>query len=396
MTVITTDLLSKEGARIFHNKAVYCKLMNKDHQSDFNGPIKTGTSVRVRRPSKWSIRSGNSFTTETALETYNTLTIGDPKGVDTTFTNDEMNLSLDNMSERIIKPQMSRLVAGVDSDLMNQGANVAQTYQNAASTSLAYADVINMRARMVEQALPQGEELYLFANPTDQVQLLSDTKGLFQNSNEIGGQYTSGMMGKFGGFNWVETNLLDTITPPATDVAGTVNGTVANGGTNLVVAGFNAAEVIPKGAVVTVAGVYAVNPETKKTLTTLAPLRVTASVTLSGGAGTLVVQPMYDSTDSRQNVSAMPQDTVVVTVVGTAGTAYNQNLATHKDAFTIAFVDQEVPNGTDNASKSTVDGMTLRFVREWDFDANTWKSRWDVQYGGCGLMEPWSGILSNF
>ena len=116
----------------------------------------------------------------------------------------------------------------------------------------------------------------------------------------------------------------------------------------------------------------------------------------SNAATITLTEAIYDSTDSRQNVSALPADDAVVTIVGTASTAYKQNLAFHKDAWTTAFVDMELPKGIDMSAKETYDGITLRFAREWDFDSNTWKSRWDVQYGGCPLRSEWSGILSNF
>ena len=398
-TVLTTDLVTKEGARILTNSLSYSKIMNRDFESKFKGPVDTGTSIRIPKPAQWPVRkASNTFSSKPMIETYSTLEIGAPDGIDTTITQAEMDMSLDNFSGRVLNTQMPRLASSVDGTLINLGAKYAKSYQSAASTSLAYTDVAYLRARLVEQCLPKGEQLHMFCNPIDQVQLLGDTKGLFQNSNEIAGQYVDGMMGKFGGFNWVETNMLETVTPPA-DVAGTVNQptAVVNGASTLDVDAFGATDVVPASAIVTIAGCYAINPETKATLPHLKPFRLDSATTMVSNAGTFTfTEPMYDNTDSRQNVSALPADGAVVTIIGTASTAYQQNLGTHKDAFTIAFVDMDVPNGTDLASKMTHEGVTLRFVREWDFEANTWKSRFDVQYGGIDFRPEWSGILSNF
>jgi hypothetical protein len=390
--------VGKEGMRLLHNNLSFVRSMNNDYQSDFSGAVKPGTSIKVRKPAQWKIRSGASFSSETFVEQYNELTMGDEKGVDTTITSKEMSLSLDQISARKIRPQMSRLASEIDSEHINKAAKYALNYRASAGTNLAFIDAVAMLGQMSSLCMPD-ETPFLFVNPTDQVHFLSDTKGLFQAQAQLSEQYLKGRLaGTYGGFQPIQTNLLGLITPPA-DVAGAVTTTVANGGVAIVCKSFGDAQVIPEGAFVTCAGVYDVNPETKQVLPTLKAIKVlNAETTGTGGSAgvvTLDIEALFDDTDSRQNVSALPQADAVLTILGTASTAYRQNLAIHRDAYTIAFADLDIPEG-ETAHKETMDNITLRYIQQYDIGTNAYKSRWDVISAGCPLRNEWSGILSDF
>ena len=79
-----------------------------------------------------------------------------------------------------------------------------------------------------------------------------------------------------------------------------------------------------------------------------------------------------------------------------ADTTARQNIAFHKDAFTMATADLTLPKGTDMASRQNFDGISMRFVSDFDITDGSIKSRFDVLYGyqvlrsefGCVLQEP--------
>ena len=77
-------------------------------------------------------------------------------------------------------------------------------------------------------------------------------------------------------------------------------------------------------------------------------------------------------------------------MVGNASTAYAQNLAFHKDAFTMAFAKMIVPQGTDKAVQKTYDGFTMRYVRDFDTTNAKMIDRLDVYYGTCALYPEWA------
>ncbi len=71
----------------------------------------------------------------------------------------------------------------------------------------------------------------------------------------------------------------------------------------------------------------------------------------------------------------------VVKVNGGANEAYDQSLAFHKDAFAFVSADLQLPRGTDMASREVMDGLSMRFVRDYDVSDDKFKSRFDVLYG---------------
>ena len=59
----------------------------------------------------------------------------------------------------------------------------------------------------------------------------------------------------------------------------------------------------------------------------------------------------------------------------------DQSLAFHKDAFAFVSADLEMPKGTDMAAREVMDGLSMRFVRDFDIGDDLFKSRFDVLYG---------------
>ena len=87
------------------------------------------------------------------------------------------------------------------------------------------------------------------------------------------------------------------------------------------------------------------------------------------------------STGAKQNVSALPVTTAAIVWTGNASTAYGQCLAYHEDAFSFVSADLELPKGADMASRQRFEGISMRFVRDWDAINDDWINRVDVLYG---------------
>ena len=56
----------------------------------------------------------------------------------------------------------------------------------------------------MDNLTPQSKQWLLRINTQDNVDMLVDTKGLFQSSTQIARQYTDGVLGLAGGFVWAE------------------------------------------------------------------------------------------------------------------------------------------------------------------------------------------------
>jgi hypothetical protein len=61
------------------------------------------------------------------------------------------------------------------------------------------------------------------------------------------------------------------------------------------------------------------------------------------------------------------------------------NIAYHKDAFTLATADLEMPKGVDFAARETYDGISMLIVRAYDINNAQFPCRIDVLAGWATL-----------
>jgi hypothetical protein len=68
------------------------------------------------------------------------------------------------------------------------------------------------------------------------------------------------------------------------------------------------------------------------------------------------------------------------------------NIAMHEQAFGLAYVPLEMPQGVDFAAVETDPdtGISIRIVRQWDINSDKFKTRADVMYGWAPLRPEWA------
>jgi hypothetical protein len=151
------------------------------------------------------------------------------------------------------------------------------------------------------------------------------------------------------------------------------------------VTGLGAGGTVAAGDTFTIAGVFAVNPQSRQSTRVLRQFTVTAAATADGsGNATLSIFPAINTAASNQQyqtVSAGPANAAVVTWDVAAGTQYTVNLAYHKNAFTLATADLQMPEGVDFAGRRNHKGISMRIVRQYAIGTDTFPCRIDVLYG---------------
>jgi hypothetical protein len=323
------------------------------------------------------VRTGANLSTQDTAETSTTLQVATQKGVDVTFTSNELTLSLDDFSDRILEPAMSVLAANIEADALNMALDVYNAVNNVGS-AITFNKALAARKLLVDNLAP-GSDRTLLLNTQDNLDLVDGLKGLFQDSTEISKQYREGLVGRTAGFGTIYENTLLANQTTGTALSATtytVNGANQTGSGVIVATG---STTFKKGDIVTFAGCNRVHPETKVDTGVAQQFVVTADY--AGGAGTLAISPAIATSGATQNVSASPTNGGAVTKVGGASAIYKPSLAFHKDAFTFATADLILPGGVDFAAREVFDGISMRIVRQYNISNDTLPCRLDVLYG---------------
>jgi hypothetical protein len=220
-----------------------------------------------------------------------------------------------------------------------------------------------------------------------QVELVDELKGLFQDSSEIAKQYREGIIGKTAGATWFQSSRI----PLTESLASSTSFNITSYGTNtLSISGATASEVINKGTQFALDGVFAVHPESKKTLSQSYYVTAQDDLTLDGsGLGTLNIAAsvVSASSDPAQNISG---EATSMTVMSQSKA---KSLVFHKDAFTFATADLRVPKGTDMAARETYDGISLRLISDYSITDDTFGTRADVLYGFKTLRPEYAAVV---
>lgn len=378
-TILTPDMITKDSLRILHENIQFVGGINKQYDASFaNEGAKIGDTLRIREPNQYTVREGATLSTQDTEEKNTSITIDKQVGVDVEFSSKELTLDLDDFSQRILQPAMSRLAAYVEDDTITTLYKDVYNQESNLGSATTMKNVLNGRKLLKDSLTPLDGNCTMLLNTQANVDLVDDLKGLFNDRNEVSKNFREGKVGKGQGFDYFESTYLGR---HASGTAAATTGYLINGGAQsgaaLTVDG--GTNTLLKGDVITIAGVYAVHPETKKVTNVLQQFVVTAD---SGTSATsLAVSPALVTSGAYQNVSAAPADNAAITKVGGASATYGISLGYHRDAFAFASADLIMPKGTDMASRQVYDGISMRMIRDYDINNDKLPARFDILYG---------------
>ena len=402
-TILTPAMITRESLRVLHQKCNFIGNVNRQYDDKFaQTGAKIGTSVNVRMPSKYTVRTGATLSTQDHVERSTPLTVSSQYGVDVSFTSVELTMELDDFSERIIDPAMAQLAAKIESACLTDAYKLVNQYTNATTNGLmTYKRFSQGGANITKQLGPLSQRATIM-NPDSKVEFMDAVKGLFHATTNIEKQYREGMMGRTGGFDVYENTLMPTHTTGSLAGSPLTNG--ANLGTSattntwvsetaLSVDGATSTTTLKAGDIITIAGVYDAHPETKSNTGKLKTFSVQADVTLTTAATayTVTVKPglMYGSGNAYQNCvlsGVSDMDGNAVSLVGAVSSAFGQDLQFHKDAFVFATADlEDVSKYGAWGARASSDGISMRIARQYAIGSDTVPCRIDVLFGFAGL-----------
>jgi len=392
-SILTIDMITRKALEILENNLVLTRNVNRQYDDSFAVEgAKIGSTLRIRLPDRALVTDGAALQVQDDNEQFTTLTVSSQKHIGINFTTAEMALSLDDFSDRVLKPRISQLAASIDADVANVFRNVYQSVGTPGTTPATSLVLLQAQQKLNEAAAPMSPR-YATVNPAANAGLVEGLKGFFNPTDIISKQFKSGMMGT-GVLGYDEINMSQSIKTFTTGSRGTtlaVNGAISTqGASTIAIDGGSGSATIVKGDVFTIAGVFAVNPQTRESTGSLQQFVATADATASSGAwaSVSISPPIYTASHALATVDTFPADNAVVTVLGSASTQYPQNLVYVKDAFTMATADLLLPQNVEMAGRAVHNGISMRIVRQYDINNDRMPCRVDVLYGYSAIRAP--------
>jgi len=144
------------------------------------------------------------------------------------------------------------------------------------------------------------------------------------------------------------------------------------------------------GDVITIDGVYAVNPQNRQAYGSnkLRNFVVKSAASGTGATFNVTVSPAVITAGQFQNVSIpSTSSTATVNFFNKTGTVSPQNIIMHRNAFTLAVADLELPEGVHFAGRASDKeiGLSMRVVRQYTINNDSIPTRLDVLYGWAPL-----------
>ncbi len=395
--LITPSLIAKEALMQLENNLVMGNRVHREYRKEFSGG--QGDSVSIRKPVKFYTADGATRVNQDVEEKSTSITVDQRKHVSWKFSTQDLTLSVEEYSERYIKPAMITLANTVDKSLHSLYSSVWNSVGTPGTTPSNYAAVAAAAQRLNEMAVP-ADQRCMVANDAAAFAIAGNQITLEAVGDVKKTAYQEAMVGRLAKFDMFGTQNVANHTTGTHNTGSTplVNGgsqnvTYANAaGANtqsLVTDGWaNSTAVLKAGDVFTIAGVFAVNPvpgegTTGKTVMPYLQQFTVISDASSDGSGnaTLTISPAIITSGAQQTVSAAPADNAAITVLGTEGTAYPQNLGFQKNAFALVTVPLEMPDGAAFKARESANGLSVRVVKDYDIDTDEDVIRLDILYG---------------
>lgn len=385
--ILTHQMLAREAAVILTEEMNFLSNINRGREEEFksqpNG-YRKGDFVDIGIPPVPTVFDGTNFagggTAPDQNEQKVRLQLNTQKHVPLTFTAKEKALNISEFSKRFLKPAMNSLGSIVQADLIRKGVlatpNVVGTSGTLPNTFKTYGQA---RSVLERNLAPGGDRTILLSS--DASNELADAIKNQQNPTDTGNKaFKEGYITRAQNFDMYENQSLPVIAN-GTATGFTISGAGQTGAT-LNIGGLTAAQTILQGTVFTIPGVFAVHPILGVSNGKLRQFVVTGDFTAAGTTGAIGIYPPLSVTSASVvgTVSSLPANGASVSLVGAANTAYRQQLAFHKDAFTAAFAPLPVLASCEGYT-ATMGGFSVRVMTFGDGKTDVESTRIDVLYG---------------
>jgi hypothetical protein len=404
---LTISKITNEALMVLENELTFTSEVNREYDDQFAVVgAKIGDTVNVRRPARFIGTTGPNLNVEDFNETSVPVVLTTQFHVDTQFTTRELALALDLFSDRVLKPKVAAIANKIDRDgLVMATTNTANIVGVPGTPPTGLITYLTAGAYLDGEAAPRDGKRAVIIEEFTSAVIVDSLKGLFIPEATIAEQYKKGLMGRdSGGMNWkMDQNV---VSKTWGSFATTVGSLTVNGANQGIATGWASSSTLSIATTQTVtlqagdtfqiAGVFAVNPQSRQPYGTNRLRNFTVLTAATSGAGNfnVTVQPALIYGGQFQNVSASPIAAAAVTplsiATGTANAVVSpQNVLFHRNAYTLAVADLELPEGVHFAGRASDKeiGLSIRVVRQYTINNDAIPTRLDVLYGWAPLYQ---------
>lgn len=380
----TVPQVSKEIVRLMENELVLGKMVGADNIE--TEKMKSGGITRVRRQAQYLGQDNNlnlSAYQEDAVEGTVTVTMDNTWSNKVTIGAIDRTLSFDRFSDMVLKPNARRAAERIEASIAALYPAFYSFDGTPGTVPANFAAVANAGAIFTDAGNAMGGRVAVHSPTATALLAGSIQSNNVQGTNKMA--LEKALFGNFAGFD----NYQSAFAP--THTVGPLGGTpLVNGASqsvlyatqavrdswsqSLITNGWTAAVALRlrAGDVFQLAGVNAVNPNTKADTGRLQTFTVLANASSDvAGNLTATISPPIIISGAYQTVTAAPANGAPITIrTGAANTSYRQSLLL--DPMAIALVSRPLDIPDDRGLKtSTVSGNYVTMsVSEW-VDGNT-------------------------
>jgi hypothetical protein len=422
-SLLTINMITREAVRLWKNSNAFVQHVDMQYDDNFaKTGAKIGSSLRIRLPNDFTVRTGPAAQVQDTSEQSTTLVLATQKGVDVSFNSVDRTMSLDDFSRRVLAPMVNNLAGAVAADVMSgvdsggtNGAGICNYVQNGAQSADGAYTTLNS-SPVAQTWLTAGAFLHQNSAPTDAWKIILDPvtqsrtvaslAGLFNPAPKISEQYKSGKMATDTlGFDWYMDQTVVQHTGGSYNGSTTVNGanqtglsiTVNTNGSGTLVVG----DIVTFGTGALTTDVHAVNKVFKTSIGQLKQFVVTAAFT-GGTSTTLSIYPALipfaagSVQQQYQTVDNSPINAAQINLVNPASTTYRKNFAFAPEAVTMATADLIMPTkGVEESAREQFDGIAMRMLTAYIPGTDQLITRLDVLYGYLWVRPEWAVAVAD-
>lgn len=401
--LLTISKITNEALMVLENELTFTSEVDRNYDDQFavvGGKI--GNTVNVRRPGRFIGTTGPALNVEDFNETSVPVTLSTQFHVDTQFTTADLALSLDMFSDRVLKPAVAAIANKIDRDGLVMAKNSTANIVGVAGTPpTGLITYLTAGAYMDAEGTPRDGRRACVVEPFTSATIVDSLKGLFVPQEAIGEQYRKGLMGRdSAGVNWkLDQNIVSQTFGSYSSAALTIDTTSSSFGitsgwassSNITITSTGAAATLNQGDVIQIANILAANPQNRQAYGSNKARNFVINSTVSIGSGssaTVNVSPAIITGGQFQNVVVnATASSAVITPFNNTGVTSPQNLMFHRNAFTLAVADLELPEGVHFAGRASDKeiGLSMRVVRQYTINNDSIPTRLDVLYGWAPL-----------